>query len=233
MLCAHVPSSPPKGRGGELRDAERPGVRPREGVEVRLLVELRGQQRTRRAALRRARDRRREARRHERRQRARRLAVAAGAAAAAAVAQRGRARVEDVAEVPGGAFAPFCPGRRARRFLPSASACADVLRGAKRVAVLGFLGAVLNLARPNCFLTPPLAPACEPTGLGLLLLTHRWSPFFGRDAILRALTPQRWNPKMPRVALVHDHAIRRTSNAPAPSPDGSPAPCSRPRMSAT
>jgi hypothetical protein len=83
----------------------------------------------------------------------------------------------------------YLSGQRARRFLPSASACADVLRCAKLVAVLGFRGAMSNLARPNCFLAPPLAPACEPTGLGLLLLTHRWPPFSGRDAILRALNP--------------------------------------------
>ena len=72
-----------------------------------------------------------------------------------------------------GARLRYLPGQRARRFLPSPSACADVLRCAKRVAVLRFPGAMSNLVRSNCFLTPPLAPACEPTGLGLLLLTHR------------------------------------------------------------
>jgi hypothetical protein len=41
----------------------------------------------------------------------------------------------------------------------------------------------LHLVRPNCLLAPPLAPACEPTGLGLLLLTHRWTTLLwtGRD----------------------------------------------------
>jgi hypothetical protein len=70
-----------------------------------------------------------------------------------------------------------------------------VLVCAKRVAVLGFPGTMSDRVRPNCLLAPPLAPACEPTGLGLLLLTHRWTTLLwtGRDPT--PLTPSRWNPK--------------------------------------
>src|SRR4029453_9787086 len=72
-------------------------------------------------------------------------------------------------EVLGGAFA----------LLPARA----VLVCAKRVAVLGFPGAMSHRVRPNYLLAPPLAPACEPTGLGLLLLTRRWTTLLwtGRD----------------------------------------------------
>src|SRR5439155_8752147 len=88
------------GRRHELGDAERARRGPRERVEVRLLVELRGEQRRGDApALRGQRDRRGEPRRDEAWQRAASVAVAAGR-----VPDRGAACVQGESPVLGRSF---------------------------------------------------------------------------------------------------------------------------------